>query len=294
MTVDNLRQEQKINKPVDDFIMLPKNDYAFKLIFGDEKNKEILVSLLSAILKIQMQKLKGITIINSELFKEYKEDKKGILDIRARTDEGKQIDIEIQLLQTECMTERTLFYWSKLYIDQIKSGDKYSALKKCIVINIFDFNVLPDNKLHSCFHLREDDSGQLLTDLMEIHYLELIKLQDEDSDDLLVLWMKFLKVKTKGELKMLAEKNKDIAKAAKILEVISKDEKKRMEYEAREAALRDELSRLDSAEKKGIKAEKKTVVIKALKNGINIDLISKITDLKESEIEAIRQELKIK
>jgi predicted transposase/invertase (TIGR01784 family) len=294
MTVDNLRQEQKINKPVDDFIMLPKNDYAFKLIFGDEKNKEILVSLLSAILKIQMQKLKGITIINSELFKEYKEDKKGILDIRARTDEGKQIDIEIQLLQTECMTERTLFYWSKLYIDQIKSGDKYSTLKKCIVINIFDFNVLPDNKLHSCFHLREDDGGQALTDLMEIHYLELMKLQDVDSDDLLVLWMKFLKVKTKGELKMLAAKNKDIAKAAKILEVISKDEKKRMEYEAREAALRDELSRLDSAKKKGIKEEKRAVVEKALKNGINTDIISSITDLKESEIEAIKQELNIK
>jgi predicted transposase/invertase (TIGR01784 family) len=109
---------------------------------------------------------------------------------------------------------------------------------------------------------------------------------------------------------MLAEKNKDIAKVAKILEVISKDEKKRMEYEAREAALRDELSRLDSAEKKGIKKgikegkeegikegikeEKKAVAIKALKNGFNFDIISELTGLGMTEIEAIKKELNIK
>ncbi len=51
-----------------------------------------------------------ISIINSELLREFAEDKKGVLDVRAKTKAGKQIDIEIQILPTEFMPERTMFY----------------------------------------------------------------------------------------------------------------------------------------------------------------------------------------
>ena len=53
---------------------------------------------------------------------------------------------------------------------------------------------------------------------------------------------------------MLAEKNKDIKKAYDLLQIISKDEKARMLYDAREAELRDQLTRIETAENKG-KAE---------------------------------------
>jgi len=36
---------------IDDFIMSPKNDYAFKRIFGDERNKDVLISFLNAVLE---------------------------------------------------------------------------------------------------------------------------------------------------------------------------------------------------------------------------------------------------
>ena len=50
---------------------------------------------------------------------------------------------------------------------------------------------------------------------------------------------------------MLAEKNQDIKKAYDILQIVSKDEKARILYEAREAELRDQLTRVESAENKG-------------------------------------------
>jgi len=50
---------------------------------------------------------------------------------------------------------------------------------------------------------------------------------------------------------MLAEKNKDIKKAYDLLQIISKDEKSRMLYDAREAELRDQLTRIETAENKG-------------------------------------------
>ncbi len=96
-------------------LMSPKVDFVFKLIFGDEKNKHILAAFLTSVLKLPPGELVGLEIINTELLREFKEDKKGILDVRARTKQGKQINIEIQILPTEYMPERTLFYWSKMY-----------------------------------------------------------------------------------------------------------------------------------------------------------------------------------
>jgi len=82
----------------DGFIMSPKNDFVFKLIFGDEKNKDILIHFLNSILKTPQSELEDIELINTELLREFAEDRKGILDVRARTKSGEQIDIEIQVL----------------------------------------------------------------------------------------------------------------------------------------------------------------------------------------------------
>ncbi|MFZ3101682.1 MAG: Rpn family recombination-promoting nuclease/putative transposase, partial [Desulfitobacteriaceae bacterium] len=187
--------------------------------------------------------------------REFAEDKRGILDVRVKTKQGKQIDIEIQILPTEFMPERTLFYWSKMYTSQVKPGDTYKTLKKCITINIVDFKCTPLQKLHSSYHLTEDETGYRLTDVLEVHFLEMSKLADleipRDENDAVVEWMEFLDAKSKGVLEMLAAKNQDIKKAYNLLQIISKDEKARLHYEARQAELRDQLTRMETAENKG-------------------------------------------
>ncbi len=97
----------------DNFIMSPKVDFAFKLLFGDSNNIALLQSLLSSILNISKEELNDLKIINNELPRQFAEDKKGILDVRAKTKDKKEIDIEIQVLSTDYMAERTTFYWSK-------------------------------------------------------------------------------------------------------------------------------------------------------------------------------------
>lgn len=257
--------------PMDDgFLMSPKNDFAFKLIFGDEKNKDLLIALLSAILRLPKEDFEGLEIINSELLREFAEDRKGILDVRVKTKPGKQIDVEIQILPTEFMPERTMYYWSKMYTSQVKSGDTYHTLKKCITINIVDFNCTPLQKIHSSYHLTEDESGYRLTDILEVHFLEMPKLMDleipKDENDPVVEWMEFLDAKSKGVIEMLADKNQDIKKAYDLLQIISKDEKARMLYEAREAERRDQISWMKSSEDKG-KAEAKIEIIREYLEG---------------------------
>lgn len=297
--------EIKRAENIDDrFIMSPKIDFVFKLIFGDEKNKDILIAFLSAVLKMPVEEFAGIEIINNELLREFAEDKKGILDVRAKMSSGKQIDIEIQILPTQFMPARTLFYWSKMYSSQARTGDSYAVLKKCITINILDFKCIPLNKLHSCYHLTEDETGYQLTDILEIHFLELPKLFDEavekDESEPLIQWMEFIDGKSKGVMEMLATKNEEIKKALSILEIVSQDEKARMLYEAREAEIRDQITRIESARKEGIKEgmekgiEKgmkkgmEELAVKLINKGIDIDVIIQASGLSREEIEALQ------
>ncbi len=206
------------------------------------------------------------------------------------------------------MPERTLFYWSKMYTSQIKIGDTYDKLKKCITINILDFKYTPLKKLHSRYHLTEDEVGERLTDILEIHFLEIPKLFDEeieiDEADPIVQWMEFLDAKSRGVMEMLAEKNKDIKRAYDVLQVISQDEKARMKYEARQAEIRDQLIRIKTAEEKGRtegKAEGKVegVMEKAmkvaenlLKMGMEVDDVAKVAEISIEEVLEIKNKNK--
>jgi len=287
-------------------ILSPKNDYVFKLIFADENNKEILAAFLSAVLNVTVDEFQGLEIINSELLKEFKEDKKGILDVRVKTKSGKQIDIEIQILVNETMAERTLFYWSKMYTGQIKQGDDYESLKKCVTINIIDYEFIKIPKAHTVFYVSEDKTAYKLTDVLEIHFLELPKLKNKDvkmeDDEAVVEWMRFIGAESEGVMKMLAEKNEGIKKAYDVLKTVSNDEKTRMRYDARQAEIMDKSSMLKQALRKGelkgeLKGEKKGKIegkIEVARNlllaNVNVEIISSATGLTREEIEKLRQE----
>ena len=60
--------------------------------------------------------------MNPELNKEYHDDKKSILDVRAVTIEGMQINIEIQLSNQYDIEKRSLYYWAEMYSRQMREA----------------------------------------------------------------------------------------------------------------------------------------------------------------------------
>lgn len=73
--------------------------------------------------------------------------------------------------------KRTVFYWAGLYHGQLASGQNFIYLRKTITINILGFNWFEGtDKYHHTFHIREDETGELLNDNLEIHFLELEKV----------------------------------------------------------------------------------------------------------------------
>ena len=220
-------------------LMKPKIDFAFKEIMGDS---EVRKGFLSAVLKINPESIKETKIIDTFLRKKHKKDKLGILDVRILMDNGTEIDVEIQLIKFIAWEDRTLFYVSKMITEQIKEGEDYSKIKKCIHIGVLDFELFKDTReFYSSFHLMEDKRHTVYSDKIEFHVIELPKLPKElkeNSSDLL-LWAKFLNAEKEEEFEMLAKKNLYIGKAYDKLQVISMDKKKQLEYTARQKAILD-------------------------------------------------------
>ncbi|MDR3012235.1 MAG: Rpn family recombination-promoting nuclease/putative transposase, partial [Chitinispirillales bacterium] len=106
------------------------------MLFGDERNVDLLIDLLEAILKV---KIDSVTLLDTVLKPEHLDDKKGILDVKAKLSSGERIDIEIQVKEVEEMRSRISHYNNRLATEQIGSGDDYSMIKPAISIIIIDY-----------------------------------------------------------------------------------------------------------------------------------------------------------
>lgn len=199
------------------------------------------------------------------------------------------------------MIQRTLFYWSKLYFSQIKSGSKYSDLKKTITINLLNFDYLPYENFHSNHHLYEDTNKAMLSDILEIHFIELKKFSKvkKDINNPLHRWLLFLTNPEDEILEEIEMADSKIKKAHEVLDYLSEDEEVIRLAELRKKKIMDEISRLEGAKEEGKKEgeeegryeEKVAVVRNAILLDLSIDKIVTLTGMSEEVIKKIMDEL---
>ncbi|BDC03344.1 TPA: Rpn family recombination-promoting nuclease/putative transposase [Clostridium perfringens] len=282
-------------------LLNPQIDFVFKKIFGTEKNKPILINFLNAVIK-PTTPIKDVEIKNNDIDKDFIEDKFSRLDVKATTSNKEHINIEIQVKNEYNMIQRTLYYWSKMYSEQIQNRDNYSKLERTVCINILNFKYLKNDKYHNAYRLKEITSNEELTDLQEIHFIELPKfneignkeyVENVEKMDALEKWLEFLVEPESNTVRQLELSNEEIKLAKSELYRLSMDSKEREQYNMREKAIYDRISALENAEAKGKlegKLESKLEVVKeSLSQGLKISLISKITGLSEEEILKIKK-----
>jgi predicted transposase/invertase (TIGR01784 family) len=238
-----------------EYILPPKSNTVFQLLFGDPRNIPLLADFLKAVLDIPEDEYRNIAIVNPYLPREYPDKKLGIVDLRITTRSDQIIHIEIQRKPVPVMRDRLIFYDSSLIAGQINPGEEYKALKRVISILITDYPLITESSLyHHRFTLYDHRAAVEFTNLIEIHTLELTKIPEipEPPDIYLCNWLRFLRAETKEELDMVANTSPAIKKAtAKVLK-LSKDERARLIHEY-EAKARDyELARLHGAREEGI------------------------------------------
>ena len=247
------------------------NDYAFKRILGSEEGKEALLGFLNAVLQPPSgRELTELELVDRELDPAYLLDRGARLDVLARTAAGVIINVEVQVANRYDTEKRTLFYWARLYQGQLSAGQKFRDLHKTVVINVLGFNLFPEDAYHNVFRLREDLSGRILCDDLEMHFLELDKVKKlgRRPANPLEAWLMYLNNLEGEELEAIAVENPAIRKAMTIEEMFHKSALERRLYELREKAILDELSMMDGARTEG-RAEGETIgVIKAKQDDI--------------------------
>ena len=271
-----------------------------KNYFGREETKSVTKELVGSILEEE------ITEIDLEqnpiLEKNIKDEKIGILDIRAKLNNNTNCNVEIQLVDQNNIEKRALYYWSKMYIESIKAGHDYSELEKGVVILIVDFelkNLKDVDHWITEWELRgKDYTNKILTPVEKIVILELPKFKkykEKTQNQELKNWVEFI---INPEKKMQGE-SKEIEKARRVLEEMSQDKNERYLAELRQKYIMDQKAIEDAGYDKGYDSgydsgtldgeKKKSIEIakKMKEEKMDISIIAKITGLKEEEIEKL-------
>lgn len=281
-----------------------RNDYAFKKVFGTEANKDILAKFLSVVTGIKIEDFQDLELKNTELGSQYLEEKLGRLDIKLSLKDGQKINIEMQNILFDYYEKRTIFYTSKLLIDDFIKGEKYQELKKTISINIVNQKFTKSKKVHSIFQILEKEEHTPLDDVLEIHFLDLTKLGNKKETDL-EKWLQFIKTDDNKKRKELSKGDEEMEKAYTVMNEFISDPKERALYEAAFKYESDKASMigesLEKGIKKGIKIGKKEgiiegkreMIITMIDNGADDDIILKLTKISKDELENIKREYKI-
>lgn len=278
----------------------PRVDLAFKKIFGTEGNKDLLISLINSIVGEEDQVV-DIILLNPYNQKNFKNDKLSILDIKAEGSDGKKFNIEIQITDEADYDKRALYYWAKLYGDQLKESEDYSKLEKVIGIHILNFTSIPKSeKYHNTFSITEKETGLHYFKQLELHTIELKKFTDQlgkEFEDIgskiqtsLDLWSAFL---TRNDLLSTAKLSQalddaPIKKAIEVLNVMNFTKEEREAYEDHLKWLRIEANSLKKAEEKGRKEEKLEIARNMLNESLPIEKIAALTGLTEKEVKNLK------
>ena len=235
----------------------PTVDYAFKRILGSPGHTDITVHFINAVLD-GSPRITEVELLNPFLEKDSASDKLAILDVRARDDQGRWLNIEMQTTVPAGLRERLTYYVSSLYVSQLQEGSGYVTLRPAVSICLLDrlvFREVPDP--HLAFQLREGRHGLVLSDHLQVHLLELPKYNPvEDalrSASALEKWLYFFRFAADLSSDEIEARLSDGAfrEAAGVLEMISQTPRERELYEARLKMERDEAARLLGAREEG-------------------------------------------
>jgi predicted transposase/invertase (TIGR01784 family) len=285
-------------------ILSPRIDFTFKALFGSERNLPLLTALLRDILDEPENEIAELQLLNPYTQKNYMDDKLGILDVKARLRTGAIIHLEIQVLSQKGMIERILYYQDKIFTEQIEAGQDYDVIKKVITVVIAaEFDLIAGTEdYHNVFWYTNPRNGVRLSDKKEIHTYELQKLPLTDDQSRAYEWMRFIAANQKEEFEMLAQNNTDIRQAYTELQRLSLSKENRAQYEDRIKALRDEQWRVNSAQRQGHEEGREEgrelmameTAKRALRRGMEPDIIADLTGLDEKTINRLQDEMKMK
>ncbi len=269
--------------------LVMKDDIMFKAFFSRAGNEKFLKSFLNAILGEEI-KIKRV-IHDARLEQIAREEKYGIIDLDVELENGKIINIEMQMKNNNNMEERTTFYAGKKISEQLEIGYNYKELKKVIIISILNYNFinLPEY-VTKTVRVADKHRKYEINNNVEYYYIELKKFREQNPDmkEPINQWLAFIDMERGDLLEMAEKENKTIKEAKEYYEVLTGDAELKRLAEIRLMSALEEQSALDTARNEGAEQNKIEIAKKLLRKGMTIEEIAEITGLSKAAIEKLK------
>ncbi len=272
-----------------------KNDIAFRKIFGNENKKEILISFLNAVLKLENQsKIKTVNLLNPFQFPKIKGLKVTVIDVKATDEKGNTYIVEMQLTDKKGLDKRIQYYGAKGYSSQIESGDEYLKLKPMIFIGILDFEYFDSPNYISRHLIMDCETGERKLKDLEFNFIELKKFTKELSqiDNLVDKWIYF--IKNSENLEVIPENTNDsgLISAYKDAEKHNWTKEELEEYEYAQIREQDERGEIELAVEIAVDSKTIEIAKDMILENFTKEQILKITRLSDETYVKLINELK--
>ena len=296
----------------------PFTDFGFKKLFGEEPNKDLLKDFLNELLKEEQGQIVSINYIKSELLGDTSIDRKAIFDLYCENEKGEKFIVELQKTKQKFFKDRTVYYSTFPIREQAQLANWDFELKAVYTIAILDFVFDEDKKDVDKFRydvkLQDIDTNKIFYNKLTFIYLEMPKFNKkiEELETRFDKWLYIIKNLSKLDRIPDSMREKIFEKLFRTAEIAKFTPKQVRSYENSLKYFRDLKNSFDTAEedgfnkgvergikvglkegkkegikegiKKGEQIKTSEFVKNALKLGLEIAEISKITGLTEDEV----------
>jgi len=269
----------------------PRNDIAFRKIFGDENKKEILISFLNNLLNFAgtTKEIIDLTIADPYQVPKLKDLKQTILDIRAVDKRNIHYIIEMQVIHTAAFEKKVMYYVSKAYYQQLDKADDYPKLNQVIFLGFLDFVLFKESPNYTTRHLilEENTNGHYFKDF-ELNFVELPKFNKGlgELPDVKDKWIYF--VKNASDMTIIPkemQEPKEIREAFEAANRLTWSKEELDAYDDKGIYIQEERGRIEYAKEEGKKEKALEIAKTMLSKGISIDIIVEATGITREEIE---------
>ena len=246
-----------------------KNDVIFKTFFSRKGNEAFLIDFLEALLEVKIETIKIEQEVNLGRFSP--EEKTGSLDVQAILNDGIVVDIEMQVDDRHNIIARTVFYAAKQMTRLTSKGEEYENIKKIIMINILDYELLPfENYITKTAIVMDHHREYVVIDGIEWYFIELPKFprSQPDMNEKVNQWLAIIDDVDEELIEMAKEKNQLLRKVkAEFIELSGDEETRRLE-ELKDKWERDYKSGVNYAMEEGMRKGLQEGLEKGLEQGL--------------------------
>lgn len=170
----------------------PYTDFGFKLLFGTDMNKELLISFLNSLLHGR-EVIKDVTYLNAEHLGTQEYDRRAVFDVYCENEQGEKFLVEMQKGEQQFFKDRSVFYSTFPIREQAKRGNWDYELKAVYTIGIlnFVFDSEDDQYFHHEVKLMDVHTKEVFYDKLTFVYLEMPKF-NKCEEELVTMFDKWL------------------------------------------------------------------------------------------------------